>query len=154
MDASPNAPRYWDDYEVGRKYPLGSTSFTEQEIVDFARHYDPQYFHVDPVAAKDSAFGSLIASGWQICAKLMRLLVDNYLDRRTALGSPGVDEIRWLRPVRPGDTLTAWIECAAKLPSRSRPELGVIHETWRAVNQEGELVMTAKGINMIRRRPA
>ncbi|HEY6981693.1 MaoC family dehydratase [Reyranella sp.] len=153
MDAPLNAPRYWDDYEVGRKYPLGSTSFTEQEIVDFARHYDPQYFHVDTGAARDSVFGGLIASGWQICAKLMRLLVDNYLDKRTALGSPGVDEIRWLKPVRPGDTLTAWIECAAKVPSRSKPELGVIHESWRAVNQKGELVMTAKGINLIRRRP-
>ncbi|MBV8392133.1 MAG: MaoC family dehydratase [Alphaproteobacteria bacterium] len=146
-------PRYWDDYEVGQKYPLGSTSFTEQEIVEFARLYDPQSFHVDAVAAKDSLFGTLIASGWQVCAKLMRLFVDNYLDMRTALGSPGVDEIRWLKPVRPGDTLTAWVECSAKAPSKSRPTMGVIHEDWKATNQKGELVMTAKGINMIRRRP-
>lgn len=154
MNASLNAPRYWDDYEVGRKYPLGSTSFTEQEIVEFARLFDPQEFHIDASAAKGSFFGGLIASGWHVCAKLMRLFVDNYLDRRTALGSPGVDEIRWLKPVRPGDTLTAWVECAAKVPSRSKPELGVIHESWQAVNQKGELVMTAKGINMVRRRPA
>lgn len=154
MDAELNAPRYWDDYEVGQKYPLGSTNFTEQEIVDFARLYDPQDFHLDAGAAKASLFGGLIASGWQVCAKLMRLFVDNYLDRRTALGSPGVDEIRWLRPVRPGDTLTAWVECTAKIPSKSKPELGIVHEAWHAVNQKGELVMTAKGINMIRRRPA
>ena len=147
-------PRYWDDYEIGRKYPLGTTNFTEQEIVDFATLYDPQGFHVDAAAAKASPFGGLIASGWQVCAKLMRLFVDNYLDKRTALGSPGVDEIRWLKPVRPGDTLTAWVECAAKIPSKSKPTLGVIHEHWRATNQDGELVMTAKGINMIRRRPS
>ena len=147
-------PRYWDDYEIGRKYPLGTTSFTEQEIVDFAALYDPQDFHVDALAAKASPFGGIIASGWQVCAKLMRLFVEHYLDKRTALGSPGVDEIRWLKPVRPGDTLTAWVECAAKIPSKSKPTLGVIHEHWHATNQKGELVMTAKGINMIRRRPS
>jgi acyl dehydratase len=147
-----SGPRYWDDYEVGHKYPLGSTSFTEQEIVEFARLYDPQDFHVDAAKAKDSLFGSLIASGWQVCAKLMRLFVDNYLDKRTALGSPGVDEIRWLKPVRAGDTLTAWVEVTAKVPSKSKPTLGVIHEQWNATNQHGELVMTAKGINMMRRR--
>lgn len=146
-------PRYWDDYEVGQKYPLGSTSFTEQEIVEFARLYDPQSFHVDAAAAKESLFGSLIASGWQVCSKLMRLFVDNYLDKRTALGSPGVDQIRWLKPVRPGDTLTAWVECSGKVASKSRPTMGVVHEDWMATNQNGELVMTAKGINMIRRRP-
>ncbi|MBS0517982.1 MAG: MaoC family dehydratase [Proteobacteria bacterium] len=147
-------PRYWDDYEVGKKYPLGSTTFTEKEIVDFAKLYDPQDFHVDVEAARNSLFGGLIASGWHVCAKLMRLFVDNYVDKRTALGSPGVDEIRWLKPVRPGDTLTGWVECAAKVPSKSKPDLGIIHENWKATNQNGELVMTAKGVNMVRRRPA
>lgn len=147
-------PRYWDDYEVGKKFPLGSTSFTEKEIVDFAKLYDPQDFHVDVDAARNSLFGGIIASGWHVCAKLMRLFVDNYIDKRTALGSPGVDEIRWLKPVRPGDTLTAWVECAAKIPSKSKPDLGIIHENWTATNQKGETVMTAKGVNMVRRRPA
>jgi acyl dehydratase len=147
------APRYWDDYEVGQKFDLGSTSFTADEIVDFARHYDPQSFHVDADAARQSMFGGLIASGWHVTAKLMRLFVDNYVDQRTALGSPGVDEVRWLKPVRPGDTLTAWVECAGKVPSRSRPEMGIIHEQWQATNQKGELVMTLKGTNMVRRRP-
>ena len=86
-------PRYWDDYEVGTKFPLGSTSFTAQEIVEFARQFDPQSFHVDAEAARDSMFGGLIASGWHVAAKLMRLFVDNYIDQRTALGSPGLDEI-------------------------------------------------------------
>lgn len=148
------APRYWDDYEVGQKFDLGSTSFTADEIVDFARQYDPQSFHVDAAAAGQSMFGGLIASGWHVTAKLMRLFVDNYVDQRTALGSPGVDEVRWLKPVRPGDTLTAWVECAGKVPSRSRPEMGIVNEHWRATNQKGELVMTLKGTNMVRRRPA
>jgi acyl dehydratase len=149
-----DAPRYWEDYEVGKKYPLGSTTFTSDEIVAFGRQFDPQSFHVDAEAAEKSMFGGLIASGWHVAAKLMRLFVDSYIDTRTALGSPGVDEIRWLKPVRPGDTLTAWVECAAKVPSKSRPEMGIIHEHWGATNQKGELVMTTKGINMVRRRPA
>jgi acyl dehydratase len=148
------APRYWDDYEIGQKFDLGSTSFTADEIADFARQYDPQSFHVDAGAARQSMFGGLIASGWHVTAKLMRLFVDNYVDQRTALGSPGVDEVRWLKPVRPGDTLSAWVECAGKVPSRSRPEMGIVHEHWRATNQKGELVMTLKGTNMVRRRPA
>ena len=148
------APRYWEDYEVGQKFDLGSTSFAADEIVDFARQYDPQSFHVDEEAARTSMFGGLIASGWHVSSKLMRLFVDNYVDQRTALGSPGVDEVRWLKPVRPGDTLTAWVECAGKVPSKSRPEMGIVHEQWRATNQRGELVMTLKGTNMVRRRPA
>jgi acyl dehydratase len=147
-------PRYWEDYQVGVKYPLGSTSFSADEIVGFARQFDPQSFHVDADAARQSMFGGLIASGWHVAAKLMRLFVDNYIDKRTALGSPGLDELRWLKPVRPGDTLTAWVACADKAPSKSRPEMGVIHEHWTATNQKGEMVMTAKGINMVRRRPA
>jgi acyl dehydratase len=148
------APRYWDDYEIGQKFELGSTTFTADEIVGFARQFDPQSFHVDEAAARQSMFGGLIASGWHVVSRLMRLFVDNYIDHRTTLGSPGVDEIRWLKPVRPGDTLTAWVECAGKVPSKSRPEMGIVHEHWRAINQKGELVMTAKGINMVRRRPS
>jgi len=152
--AGMSEPRYWDDYEVGQKFPLGSATFTEQEIVDFARQFDPQPFHVDAAAAAQSMYGGLIASGWHVAAKMMRLFVDNYVDRRTALGSPGLDELRWLRPVRPGDTLTGWVVCADKVPSRSRPTMGVIHEHWQVTNQNGELVMTTKGINMVQRRPA
>ena len=147
-------PRYWEDYEVGQKFPLGSTSFTAEEIVDFGLQFDPQPFHIDGAAAKASMFGGLIASGWHVAAKMMRLFVDNYVDRRTALGSPGLDELRWLKPVRPGDTLSGWVECVAKVPSRSKPQLGIIHEHWMVTNQDGEVVMTTKGINMVRRKPA
>ena len=147
-------PRYWDDYEVGQKFAMGSTSFAEQEIVEFARQFDPQPFHIDPAAAKQSIYGGIIASGWHVASKMMRLFVDNYVDGRTALGSPGVDELRWLKPVRAGDTLTGWVVCGAKVPSRSRPTMGIIHEHWEVTNQKGELVMTTKGINMVRRRPS
>jgi acyl dehydratase len=147
-------PRYWEDYELGQKYPLGSVNFTEQEIVEFARLYDPQSFHVDAAAARDSPFGGLIASGWHVASKLMRLFVENYLEKRTALGSHGLAELHWLKPVRPGDTLTAWVECASKVPSKSKPGIGVIHEHWSATNQRAELVLTVKGISMVRRRPA
>src|SRR5258708_11651362 len=116
-DMRSESPRYWDDYEIGAKFPLGSTSFTAEEIVAFAREFDPQSFHVDAAAARESMFDGLIASGWHITSKLMRLFVDNYIDRRTALGSPGLDQIRWLKPVRPGATLTPWVECAGKLPA-------------------------------------
>lgn len=146
-------PRYFEDYEIGQRFPLGSTSFTEEEIVSFGTAYDPQPFHVDSAAARNSLYGGVITSGWHIAAKLMRLFVDNYIDPRTALGSPGVDEVRWLKPVRPGDTLTAYVECAGKTPSRSKPTLGVINEHWHVTNQNDELVMTLKGINMVRRRP-
>ena len=147
-------PRYWEDYEVGQKFALGSTSFTEQEIVDFARQFDPQSFHIDRDAAARSMFGGIIASGWQVASKMMRLFVDNYVDHRTALGSPGLDELRWLKPVRPGDMLTGVVEIAAKVPSRSKPQLGVVHEQWIVTNQNGEVVMTTRGINMVRRKPA
>ena len=147
-------PRYWDDYEVGQKFPLGSTTFTEREIVEFGRQFDPQPFHVDAEAAKQSLYGTLIASGWHVASKMMRLFVDNYVDRRTALGSPGLDELRWLKPVRAGDTLTGVVEIAGKVESKSRPTMGIIHEHWHVTNQKGELVMTTKGVNMVRRRPA
>ena len=147
-------PRYWEDYEVGQKFDLGSTSFAEQEIVAFARQFDPQAFHVDRAAAAQSMFGGIIASGWHVAAKMMRLFVDNYIDHRTALGSPGLDELRWLKPVRPGDTLTGQVVCAGKAPSKSRPTMGIVHEHWTVTNQKGEVVMTSMGVNMVRRRPS
>ncbi len=154
MFTAMSEPRYWEDYEVGQKFPLGSVSFSEQEIIDFAREFDPQSFHVDREAAAESMFGGIIASGWQVAAKMMRLFVDNYVDQRTALGSPGVDELRWLKPVRPGDVLNGVVEIAAKAPSKSKPQIGVVHERWIVTNQRGEVVMTTRGINMVRRRPS
>ena len=149
------AGRYFEDFRVGEVLTLGSRTVSEAEIIDFARQFDPQPFHTDPARARASVFGGLIASGWHTASLYMRLLCDGFIDHVAAsLGSPGVDKVEWLKPVRPGDTLTAWVECAAKVPSKSRPDMGVVHEHWRATNQKGELVVTAKGINMVRRRPA
>jgi acyl dehydratase len=145
-------PRYWDDYQVGQKFPLGSTSFTEQEIVAFARQFDPQPFHVDGDAARQSMYGGLIASGWHVASKMMRLFVDNYVDRRTALGSPGLDELRWLKPVRPGDTLRAIAEIVEVTPSRSRPDRGALKYRVSALNQKDETVMTAFITSLVKRR--
>ena len=146
------APRYWDDYEVGQKFELGSTGFTTDEIVDFATKYDPQSFHVDAAAAAQSMFGGLIASGWHVNAKLMRLFVDNYVDQRTSLGSPGVDEIRWLKPVRPGDSIHLEGEVVELLPSRSKPQ-GIARVKWTAYNQNGEAVYTFNPIAIVPSRP-
>jgi acyl dehydratase len=143
-----------EDLAVGKPYSFGRKAITAEEIVAFGRAFDPQPMHTDPEAAKATPVGGLIASGWHTCAIMMRLLADGLLGRVASLGSPGVDEVRWLKPVRPGDTLSAWVECAAKMPSKSRPEMGVVHEHWHATNQKGELVMTLKGVNMVRRRPA
>src|SRR5687767_2369387 len=97
---------WWEDFKVGDATELGRHTFSEQEIVAFGRQYDPQPFHIDPEKAKASAFGGLIASGWQTCAVGMRLMVDGYISQTVSLGSPGIDSIRWLKPVRPGDTVT------------------------------------------------
>lgn len=154
MNRSPYTPEiYWEDLPAGTVLDLGSYEVTKEEILDFARKYDPQPFHTDEEAAKDSIFGGLIASGWHTCAMMMRLLCDSLLLRAASLGSPGMDEVRWLRPVRPGDTLTATMEVADARASRSKPDRGIIHSSWVVKNQDGEVVMTMKGTGMYRRRP-
>jgi acyl dehydratase len=148
----PGIQRYWEDYEVGAVFEVGSTNFTKEEIVDFAQKFDPQPFHIDEAAAKKSPFGGLIASGWHTCSKVMRLMVDNYLSPGTSLGSPGLDEIRWLKPVYAGDTISARIIIEDKRPSRSKPNIGSVFNRYEVHNQKGELVMTMKGIGIIARR--
>ncbi len=146
--------RYWEDLEVGQSYALGSMTLSEEEIVAFARQFDPQPFHVDREAAKASMFGGIIASGWHTCSASMRLLADNFLHPETSLGSPGIDEVRWPRPVRAGDTITASLTVTSKRPSASKPFMGLVSYDWNAVNQHGETVVTMKATNLIRRRPA
>jgi len=146
-------PRYWEDYKVGTKYPLGSTGFTAEEIVEFAEKFDPQTFHVDAEAAKESLFGGLCASGWHVAAKLMRLFVDNYVDKRTALGSPGLDELRWLKPVRPGDTLYGKASVEEKRESASKPDRGIVKLKYWVENQRGEMVMSFYGNQLVSKRP-
>jgi acyl dehydratase len=143
---------YWEDFRPGDVLDLGSHTFTEAQIIDFARQFDPQPFHVDPAAAKESFFGGLIASGWHTCAVGMRLMVDKYIARSTSLGSPGLDNVRWLAPVRAGDTVTYRRFITDSRPSASRPEIGLVQSRWEAVNQRGEKVMTMEGWGMFRRR--
>lgn len=146
--------RYFEDFQVGDVFELGTTSVTEEEIIAFARQFDPQPFHVDPAQARESVFGGIIASGWHTASLFMRLLVDNFLRETVSLGSPGVDEVRWLQPLRPGDTLRARftiLECRA---SKSRAEMGILRSRSEVFNQRDELVMTVIGVHMVGRRLA
>ena len=145
---------YFEDFEPGRVIPVGSRTLGEEEIVAFARQFDPQPFHVDPEAAAKSHFGGLIASGWHTCSIMMRMMVDGFLSEAASMGSPGVDEIRWLKPVRAGDTLTVTATIMDVRASTSKPDRGVVHTMWEAKNQHGETVATVKGMGMYMRRPA
>ncbi|WP_423196536.1 MULTISPECIES: MaoC family dehydratase [unclassified Cupriavidus] len=149
-----SSPVYFEDYVVDSEHTLGSYTVTEEEIVAFARQYDPQPFHVDREAAAGSIYGGLISSGWMTCGIMMRLLVQYMGGRSASMGSPGVDEIRWIKPVYAGDTLGVVLKVLATRPSTSRPDRGVVHTEWRATNQRGELVCTVKGMGMYGRRPA
>ena len=144
---------YWEDFKVGETVAMGSHTFAEDEMIDFARKFDPQPFHIDPVAAKDSYFGGLIASGWHTCAVAMRLLCDNYINRSASLGSPGIENVRWLKPVHAGDTISYRRVVLEARPSSSRREMGLVKSRTEAVNQTGEMVMTFEGWGMFGRRP-
>jgi acyl dehydratase len=144
---------YFEDLQVGETVDLGTVTPTQEEIITFARQFDPQYFHTDVERASDSPFGGLIASGWHTISLFMRLFVDALLSQTASLGSPGIDEIRWFKPVYPGDTLTARFTLTAVTPSKSRPTMGIWHSLCEMYNQRDELVMSLKGIHMIGRRP-
>jgi acyl dehydratase len=134
--------RYFEDFRVGEEVELGRHTVSEEEIVDFARRYDPQSFHVDPGAARESVFGGLIASGWHTGAMWMRLYVDAMLGVSSGQGSPGVEELRWLAPVRPGDTLTGRLTVLETTPSGRRPDRGTVRIRGEMVNQDGVTVMS------------
>jgi acyl dehydratase len=144
---------YFEDYQPGASYDCGSVSLDEASIISFAKDFDPQPMHVDPAAAAASAFGGLIASGWHTAAVVMRLLVQNYLSAEASLGSPGIDEIRWPYPVRPGDTLSARATVLEARQSLSRPDRGIVKTLIEAVNDDGRTVMRATAINFMRVRP-
>lgn len=145
--------RYFEDFAVGEMIELGSRSISEQEIIDFGQQFDPQSFHVDRDAAKSSIFGGLIASGWHSCALLMRLMVDGMIKDSSSMGSPGIDEIRWIIPVRPGDTLTARYKVLEIKPSTSKPDRGVIFCECELENAQGQIVMTMRSRGLFGRRP-
>jgi len=143
---------YWEDFVVGRVFELGPRAVSRDEILQFARSYDPQSFHTDEAAAASSIYGGLIASGWHTCAMVMRMVCDGVLSRAASLGSPGVDSIRWLKPVRPGDTLRSRFTVLEQRASTTKPDRGVVRAEWRVLNQNDELVMTMEGVNMYLRR--
>jgi acyl dehydratase len=144
--------RYFEDYVPGSVHELGTISISETDIVEFARRYDPQPFHIDAEAAQQTPFGGLIASGWQTAGLMMRLAVDRYLSDVASLASPGVDELRWMQPVRPGDALSVRATVLEARPSMSKPDRGLVRTLFEVRNQRGEVVMTVKGMNMLKRR--
>ena len=145
---------YFEDLTLGRVFELGAVEVSADEIIEFATRFDPQPFHIDPVAAADTMFGGIIASGWHTCSMCMRLLVDGLLSGSTSLGSPGMEQIRWLAPVRPGDRLTARSTVEDARPSSSKPDRGTVTLLTEMHNQAGVVVMTMRGMGMYSRRSA
>lgn len=145
--------RYFEDFHVGDTFDLGSIEVTEEEIIAFARQFDPQPFHINPEGAKDSIFHGLVASGWHTTALFMRLLVDGLLQETISMGSPGVDEVRWRMPVHPGDSLRATLTVLECNPSRSRLDMGIVRSASEMFNQKNEVVLTLSGIHFFGRRP-
>jgi acyl dehydratase len=145
--------RYWEDFRVGDEAVHGTHEITEEEIVRFAREFDPQPFHVDSGAAADGPFGGLIASGWHTAALYMGMFVRSQLLGSASMGSSGVEELRWLVPVRPGDVLTARSRVVDAWPSESNPTRGTVVGEHELVNQRGEVAMRLRARSQMARRP-
>jgi acyl dehydratase len=143
--------RYFEDFPEGLTVELGTVEFTADAIIEFARQFDPQPMHVDPDAAKGSIYAGLIASGWHTASAYMRLLVDAVVKESASVGSPGVDNLRWLKPVRPGDTLSGRLTVLEAKPSNSRPEWGIVRSRGEMTNQHGEVVMRVEAVNFFLR---
>lgn len=148
----PLRDRYFEDYIPGQVSEFGRIKVEEAEVIAFAQRFDPQLFHTDPEAAKQSVFGRLIASGWHTLCLMMRLIVDHYISPAASLGSPGVDEVRWTKPVYPGDVLSLRVTVLDAERSRSKPDRGLVRSYVEALNQNGEVVMTMKGLSLIKLR--
>lgn len=149
----PFKERFFEDYQAGEVCEFGDYLITEQEIIEFATKYDPQYFHTDPQAARQSVYGGLIASGWMTGSVMMRLMADHFISPRSSMGSPGIDEVRWHRPVRAGDRIRLRIKVLSARRSASKPDRGILVIQNEALNQHGELVMSFNGMGMYRCRP-
>lgn len=153
-DPKPSIRYWWEDFPVGSVREFGAATLTRDAVIAFARDFDPQPFHLDDAAAEASLFGRLSASGWHTCALAMRMMCDAYLLESSSLGSPGVDQLRWLKPVYPGDTLHMRMEVLEARPMNSRPDVGLVRTRWEVINQDGDLVLTMEGWGMFRRRDA
>lgn len=146
-------PRWFEDYLPGAVHHLGTLAVDGAEMLEFAQRFDPQAYHADPHAAAQTHFGGVIASGWHTGSMMMRLLALNYLAPESSLGSPGIETIRWPRPVRPGDVLTVRVTVQQARRSQSRPDRGIIESLIEVSNQNGEIVMTANPVNLVLCRP-
>ena len=146
------AERYFDDFAVGEKFTTRGVSLTESMIIGFALTYDPQPFHIDVEAARESNYGGLIASGFQTLVLGFRMVLETGIFRAASMGSPGFDELRWVRPVRPGDTLHTEFEVMDKTPSRSKPDRGIARVAYRIKNQKGEDVLTFLSMHLLKRK--
>ena len=144
--------RYLDDFRIGEKFSTGNTTITEAMILEFARVYDPQPFHTDAAAAAKTIYGGLIASGFQTLALGFRLIWDTGIIDGSSMGSPGFDELRWLKPVKPGDTIRVEGEVVELTPSRSKPDRGIIRIGYRYLNQRDEVVLSFAAMHLLRRR--
>ena len=144
--------RYFEDYAPGLVVECGTVAIDEGAIVTFAEQFDPQEFHTDPERAAHGPFGGLIASGWHTASLMTRLFVTRYLSGASSLGSPGIDELRWTAPVRPGDALSVRATVLEARLSRSKPDRGLVHSLVEVRNQHGDLVLTMKLMNLIRCR--
>jgi len=139
--------RYFEDYLADSVYELGSIAVEQEEMISFARRFDPQVFHIDPESAKETIYGGLIASGWHTAGLMMRLFSEHFLSKVASLGSPGVDELRWHKPVRPGDELSARVTVLETKRSRSKPDRGIVHSFIEVMNQNLDVVMSLKAVN-------
>jgi acyl dehydratase len=151
--ASPIDQRYFEDYVPGDVHTFGSIAVDADEIMSFARRYDPQVFHTDPEAAKRTAFGGLIASGWLTAGLMMRLYYDHFLTHVASFGSPGISDLRWLKPVRPGDELSVRVTVLEARPSKSKPDRGLVTSLVEVLNQANDVVMTLNVVNIMGCRP-
>jgi acyl dehydratase len=143
---------YWEDFIDGSVAEFGSRLVTREEIIAFAAEFDPQPMHMDEEFARSTMLGGLAASGWHTCAIEMRMIVDGFMGDSDSMGSPGIDEVRWLKPVRPGDRLTLRRTILEARPLRSRPEWGLVRFRFELINQTGETVMRQENVNMFGRR--
>lgn len=143
---------YWEDFAAGQTRDMGTITPTREEIIAFASQFDPQPFHLNEEAAKASVFGRLCASGWHTCAMAMRLMVTNFLHETSSLGSPGLESLKWLKPVFPGDTLRLQHTVLETKPMGKRADVGLVHTLWEMFNQNGDKVLVMDGWGMFRRR--
>ena len=148
----PISDRYFEDYVEGDVHRFGTIAVETDEIIAFAKRFDPQTMHLDPEAAKGGPFGGLIASGWHTAGLMTRLFMEHYLTHVASLASPGLDELRWLKPVRPGDALSVRVTVIKAVPSKSKPDRGAITSFVEVINQASEVVMTLKVVNIIAKR--